>query len=134
MNFKMQNKQNQLIERITDQHLVVGVDIAQHVHVARAVNFRGIVVGKPLSFENNEEGFTRLLNWIQELKHMKNLDTTIVGMEPTGHYWINLSKWLVKQNMDVVTVNLTMSKETKKIVIIRNPKVIKKMPLLSLIW
>ncbi|MFD4932191.1 IS110 family transposase, partial [Peribacillus butanolivorans] len=51
MNFKMQNKQNQLIERITDQHLVVGVDIAQHVHVARAVNYRGIVIGKPLSFE-----------------------------------------------------------------------------------
>lgn len=114
MNFKMQNKQNQLIERITPQHLVVGVDIAQHVHVARAVNFRGIVVGKPLSFENNEEGFTRLLNWIQELKHMKNLDTTIVGMEPTGHYWINLSKWLVKQNMDVVTVNPHHVKRNKE--------------------
>jgi transposase len=114
MNFKMQNKQNQLIERITDQHLVVGVDIAQHVHVARAVNFRGIVVGKPLSFENNEEGFTRLLNWIKELKHMKNLDTTIVGMEPTGHYWINLSKWLVKQNMDVVTVNPHHVKRNKE--------------------
>ncbi|ASS93799.1 IS110 family transposase [Peribacillus simplex] len=114
MNFKMQNKQNQLIERITDQHLVVGVDIAQHLHVARAVNFRGIVVGKPLSFENNEEGFTRLLNWIQELKQMKNLDTTIVGMEPTGHYWINLSKWLVKQNMDVVTVNPHHVKRNKE--------------------
>jgi transposase len=114
MNFKMQNKQNQLIERITDQHLVVGVDIAQHVHVARAVNYRGIVIGKPLSFENNEEGFTRLLNWIQELKHMKNLDTTIVGMEPTGHYWINLSKWLVKQNMDVVTVNPHHVKRNKE--------------------
>ena len=114
MNFKMQNKQNQLIEGITPQHLVVGVDIAQHVHVARAVNFRGIVVGKPLSFENNEEGFTRLLNWIQELKHMKNLDTTIVGMEPTGHYWINLSKWLVKQNMDVVTVNPHHVKRNKE--------------------
>jgi transposase len=114
MNFKMQNKQNQLIERITDQHLVVCVDIAQHVHVARAVNFRGIVVGKPLSFENNEEGFTSLLNWIQELKQMKNLDTTIVGMEPTGHYWINLSKWLVKQNMDVVTVNPHQVKRNKE--------------------
>jgi transposase len=114
MNFTMQNKQNQLIERITDQHLVVGVDIAQHVHVARAVNFRGIVVGKPLSFENNEEGFTRLLNWIQELKQTKNLDTTIVGMEPTGHYWINLSKWLVKQNMDVVTVNPHHVKRNKE--------------------
>ncbi|MDM5357045.1 IS110 family transposase [Peribacillus sp. ACCC06369] len=114
MNFKMQNKQNQLIERITDQHLVVGVDIAQHVHVARAVNYRGIVVGKPLSFQNNEEGFTSLLNWIKELKHLKNLDTTIVGMEPTGHYWINLSKWLVKQNMDVVTVNPHHVKRNKE--------------------
>ncbi|MGM0879402.1 MAG: IS110 family transposase, partial [Bacillota bacterium] len=73
---------------------VVGVDIAQQVHVARAVNFRGIVIGDPLSFENNEEGFTRLLEWINRLKTIKNFDTAIVGMEPTGHYWINLSKWL----------------------------------------
>jgi hypothetical protein len=56
MKFKMQNKQNQLIERISLKHLVVGVDIAQQLHVARAVNFRGIVVGDPLTFKNNEEG------------------------------------------------------------------------------
>lgn len=62
MKFKMQNKQNQLIERITEHHLVVGIDIAQQVHVARAVNYRGIVIGDPLSFENNEAGFARLLN------------------------------------------------------------------------
>ena len=67
MKFKMQDKQNQLIERISDKHLVVGVDIAQQLHVARAVNFRGIVVGDPLTFENNEEGFVNLLNWIQKL-------------------------------------------------------------------
>jgi hypothetical protein len=30
MKFKMQDKQNKLIERISDKHLVVGVDIAQH--------------------------------------------------------------------------------------------------------
>ena len=36
----MQDKQNQLIERISDKHLVVGVDIAQQLHVAGAVNFR----------------------------------------------------------------------------------------------
>lgn len=92
MKFKMQDKQNQLIERISDKHLVVGVDIAQQFHVARAVNFRGIVVGDPLTFENNEGGFTILLQWINKLKKTNNLDTAIVGMEPTGHYWINLSK------------------------------------------
>jgi transposase len=68
MNFKMQDKQNQLIERISVKHLIIGVDIAQQLHVARAVNFRGIIVGNPLAFENNEEGFIKLLNWIFELK------------------------------------------------------------------
>ena len=71
MKFKMQDKQNQLIERISDKHLVVGVDIAQQLHVARAVNFRGIVVGDPLTFENNEEGFANLLHWINKLKKIK---------------------------------------------------------------
>ncbi|MFC0275051.1 IS110 family transposase [Metabacillus herbersteinensis] len=114
MKYKMQEKQNQLIERISDRHLVVGVDIAQQVHVARAVNFRGIVVGDPLSFENNEEGFTRLLEWINRLKTIKNFDTAIVGMEPTGHYWINLSKWLYEQTIDVVTVNPHLVKKNKE--------------------
>jgi transposase len=114
MNFKMQDKQNQLIERISDTHLIVGVDIAQQFHVARAVNFRGIVVGEPLTFENNEEGFVKLQNWIEKLKRLKNLDSTIVGMEPTGHYWKNLSNWLVKQKTEVVTVNPHLVKRNKE--------------------
>lgn len=114
MNFKMQDKQNQLVERISDTHLIVGVDIAQQLHVARAVNFRGIVVGDPLTFENNEDGFIKLVNWIQDLKRLKNLDATIVGMEPTGHYWLNLSKWLYNQNIEVVTVNPHLVKRNKE--------------------
>ena len=114
MKFKMQNKQNQLIERISVKHLVVGVDIAQQFHVARAVNFRGIVVGDPLTFNNNEEGFASLLKWIKSLQGLNNLDEAIVGMEPTGHYWINLSKWLSNQDIEVVTVNPHLVKRNKE--------------------
>jgi transposase len=114
MKFKMQDKQNQLIERISDKHLVVGVDIAQQTHVARAVNFRGIVVGDPLSFENNEDGFARLLDWIHQLKYTNGLETEIVGMEPTGHYWLNLSQWLYDRNIDVVSVNPHLVKKNKE--------------------
>ncbi|WP_308160349.1 IS110 family transposase [Bacillus sp. ISL-77] len=99
---------------MSDTHLIVGVDIAQHLHVARAVNFRGIVVGDPLPFENNEEGFTSLLKWIKNLQSLNNLDEAIIGMEPTGHYWINLSKWLIKQNIEVVTVNPHLVKRNKE--------------------
>ncbi|MBT2616467.1 MULTISPECIES: IS110 family transposase [unclassified Bacillus (in: firmicutes)] len=114
MKFKMQDKQNQLIERISDKHLVVGVDIAQQLHVARAVNFRGIVVGDPLVFENNEEGFASLLKWMDKLQRLNKLEVAIVGMEPTGHYWINLSKWLFKQGIEVVTVNPHLVKRNKE--------------------
>ena len=114
MNFKMQNKQNQLIERISDTHLIVGVDIAQQFHVARAVNYRGIIVGDPLTFENNEEGFVKLLNWMQDLQKLKHLNSEIVGMEPTGHYWINLSKWLFDKGIEVVTVNPHSVKRNKE--------------------
>lgn len=34
-------------------------------------------------------------------------------MEPTGHYWLNLSKWLFEQNVDVVTVNPHLVKRNK---------------------
>ncbi|MDR7079904.1 transposase [Neobacillus niacini] len=114
MKFKMQDKQNQLIERISDKHLVVGVDIAQELHVARAVNYRGIIVGDPLTFENNQEGFARLLHWINELKTLKGFASTIIGMEPTGHYWINLSKWLYDQDIEAVTVNPHLVKKNKE--------------------
>ncbi len=114
MKFKMQDKQNQLIERISDKHLVVGVDIAQELHVARAVNFRGIIVGDPLTFENNEEGFARLIQWINQLKTLKGFASTIIGMKLTGHYWINLSKWLFDQDIEAVTVNPHLVKKNKE--------------------
>jgi transposase len=35
-------------------------------------------------------------------------------MEPTGHYWINLSKWLSNQDIEVVTVNPHLVKKNKE--------------------
>jgi transposase len=35
-------------------------------------------------------------------------------MEPTGHYWINLSTWLFKHRIEVVTVNPHLVKRNKE--------------------
>lgn len=114
MKFKAQEKQNQLIEKISPQHLVVGIDIAQQTHVARAVNFRGIVIGNPLAFSNDEEGFQILLRWIQSLQATHNLNTAIIGMEPTGHYWLSVSRWLSEKQFEVVLVNPHLVKKNKE--------------------
>ncbi|WP_372238942.1 hypothetical protein [Paenibacillus sp. FSL A5-0031] len=86
MKFISQDKQNQLIENITVSHLVVGVDIAQEVHVARSVSFRGIALGTPLEFGNDREGFKLFERRIQDLLKSYKLSSVIVGMEPIGHY------------------------------------------------
>jgi transposase len=114
MKFKAQEKQNQLIEKITAHHLVVGIDIAQQTHVARAVNFRGIAIGNPLSFSNDEEGFNNLLQWVRSLQAANGLTEAIVGMEPTGHYWLNVSRWLSEQQFEVVLVNPHLVKKNKE--------------------
>jgi len=49
MKFKSSDAINQRIERITTEHLVVGIDIAKEKHVARAVNYRGLQCGRHLT-------------------------------------------------------------------------------------
>lgn len=114
MKFKKYLAKNQHIERITTKHLVIGVDIAKEVHVARAVNFRGIEIGRHLKFPNCQEGFEKLQRWIQNIQSKYQLSSLIIGLEPTGHYWLNLADWLVEQDIEVVLVNPLTTKRNKE--------------------
>jgi len=114
MKFKQKDVQNQRIEKISSNHLVIGIDIAKQIHVARSVNFRGIELGKPCKFSNNENGFKRFLEWISNLLKKYEKTCVIIGMEPTGHYWSNLAYWLIAQNLEVVVVNPYLVKKNKE--------------------
>ncbi|WP_284638294.1 IS110 family transposase [Paenibacillus silviterrae] len=114
MKFKAQDKQNQLIENITSAHLVVGVDIAQETHVARAVSYRGIALGSPVDFGNHDEGFRLFGRWIQDLLKSYKLSKVVVGMEPTGHYWLSLARWLQGKGIEAVLVNPHLVKKNKE--------------------
>ncbi len=56
--FEMSIAQNRKLERISDHTLVIGVDIAEKRHVARAGNSRGVELSKPLTFDNCNFGQT----------------------------------------------------------------------------
>lgn len=111
----MKYTQNKKIMQVTERTLVVGVDIAKHKHYARALNYRGIELGKALVFENTSSGFARLGYWMVELKKKHQLDHVIVGMEPTGHYWLNLDQFLRKQRIKQVLVNPAHAKKSKEL-------------------
>ena len=109
------NTQNAKITAITDKTLVIGIDVGSETHFARAFNWRGYEFSrKPLEFGNTEEGFETLRTWIMELKEKHGMDKVIPGMEPTGHYWFNLGKFLQDKGMRPVHVNPHHVKKSKE--------------------
>jgi transposase len=114
MKFKQHDAQNQRIERITSHHLVIGIDIAKETQVARAVTYRGIELGRACSFKNDLLGFQKLLSWIKSIQKQHNKTGVIIGMEPTGHYWLNLACWLLEKHLEVVVVNPYQVKNNKE--------------------
>lgn len=105
MKHKLKQKQNQRITRITEKTLVVGADIAKKVHVARALDFRGIELGKDCVFHNDQEGLSKLSTWMKELGRIHEKTDIVLGIEPTGHYWFPLAAYLKEQGIKVVVVN-----------------------------
>jgi transposase len=115
MKYKLKQKQNQRIERITERTLVVGADIAKKVHVARAVDFRGIELGKDCVFHNDQEGLSKLVAWMKELVQAHRKSNIVFGIEPTGHYWFPLAAFLQEQGIHFVVVNPHHVNKTKEL-------------------
>jgi len=106
---------NAKIQRITEGTLVVGIDIAKHTHVARSVDWRGIELGKPLAFENTRTGLEGLEHWLEDLLRVHSKEDLLIGMEPTGHYWMALAQYLRERGVPVVHVNPSHVKKSKEL-------------------
>ncbi|MCK8828587.1 IS110 family transposase [Natroniella acetigena] len=111
----MNYNRNRKIRQVKISTLVVGVDIAKKNHVARGQDYRGIEYGKALSFTNSDEGFDKFLKWMCELKDKHEKEDIIVGMEPTGHYWLNLAQFLKRNKTKVVLINPSHTKKSKEL-------------------
>lgn len=111
----MKYTQNERILQITEKTLIVGIDVGSEKHYARAFNFRGVEYGKLLIFDNNAEGFTKLVEWIHKLCKENGFSDVMLGMEPTGHYWFNLAENMKRYGMRVVLVNPNHVKKTKEL-------------------
>ena len=90
--------------RRSDDYLVVGIDVAKHKHHA----FMGSTTGKSLLrrlvFENNLEGYCKLLERIKAIKAQNALSKVVFGIEPTGNYHKPLGTHLIKCGHHVVLV------------------------------
>jgi len=82
----MNSISNKKINQVTDQTLVVGMDIAKKKHYACFVDERGRVLKKPFPVPQSREGLEWLYQCIVEAMKEFGKTEVIVGIEPTGHY------------------------------------------------
>ena len=60
--------QNEKISQVTNETLVVGIDVGSQVHYARAFDWRNYEYSrKAFAFSNDEEGFMAFKNWMDEI-------------------------------------------------------------------
>jgi len=90
--------------RGSDDYLVVGIDVAKDSHHA----FMGTATGKSflrkLIFENNVDGFGKLLERSEAIKNQNALCKVVFGLEPTGNYHKPLGAHLIRCGCHVVLV------------------------------
>jgi transposase len=96
------------------EYLIVGIDVAKDKHHA----FFGMATGKTLLrrlvFDNNIEGFERLLVQVEALKVQQGLRQVVFGLEPTANYHKPLGEHLIKCGHKVVLVSGVAVKENRK--------------------
>jgi len=111
----MKYNQNERILQITEKTLIVGIDVGSEKHYARAFNYRGVEFGKLLIFNNDSDGITQLTQWVNTIKEKYEFTDVMAGMEPTGHYWLNLAECIKRSKMKIVLVNPHHVKKSKEL-------------------
>jgi len=107
--------QNEKILQVTEETLIIGVDIASKTHYARAFDHRGVEIGKLLKFSNDAEGFGEFAIWFSAIGERSGKSKVMVGMEPTGHYWFNIAQQLKDHSIKIVLVNPFHVKRSKEL-------------------
>jgi transposase len=90
--------------RSSKQHLIVGIDIAKDKHHAFFGTAYGKTLFRRLLFDNNMNGYKRLIEQVETLLSQHQLKQVVFGLEPTGNYHKPLARWLLAQGYETVLV------------------------------
>ncbi len=107
----------QIVKEITgsDQYLVVGIDVGKDKHHAFMGSATGKSLFRKLIFENNLDGFSRLLKTAEEIKVQNGLSKSVYGVEPTGNYHKPLARHLIRCDCYVVLVSGVAVKRNREL-------------------
>jgi transposase len=100
--------------RGSSEYLLVGIDVAKDKHHAFFGTATGKTLLRRLVFENNLEGFRKLLLQAEAMKVQEGFKKVVFGMEPTGNYHKPLGEHLIRCGHGVVLVSGVAAHENRK--------------------
>ena len=111
----MNCSQNFKISQVTEEALILGIDVGSKTHYVRAFDWRGLELSKVFKFKNSFEGFQNFVLWVNDLCCKNSKSKIIAGLEPTGHYWFSLGEFLKENNITIAIVNPYHVKQSKEL-------------------
>lgn len=100
--------------------IFIGIDIGKKDNVIRFFNVNGKEIRKKVNVKNNYYGYYKFKEIIDVLMHDNNInsyDEIKIGIESTGHYWINLKRTLNKFGInDIVMVRGSAVKSMRNLI------------------
>lgn len=100
--------------------IFVGIDVAKDKHDCCILDSAGELVTKVFTIANDREGFEFLLNEIRSFSHPT--DKVKVGLEATGHYSKNITRFLIDNGLAPVVINPLHTNFYRKCLSLRQAK------------
>ncbi len=101
--------------RGSEEYLIVGIDVAKAKHTAFFGTATGRSLLRRLVFQNDREGFERLLIQVEAIKVRHGLKKVVLGLEATGNYHKPLGEYLIKSAHQVVLVSAKSVKRNREL-------------------
>jgi transposase len=90
--------------RGSEEHLIVGIDVAKEKHYAYFGTATGKSLLRKLIFENNRKGFETLLHRAEAIMRQEGLTKVVYGVEPTADYHKPLGEFIINSGHSLVLV------------------------------
>lgn len=101
------------LAKIEPGALLVGVDLAEKKNIAVVINQQGRQLNR-FSFDHSQEGYDYLRQRLSNAQHREQAPAILVGMEPTGHYWKVLARYLEQEKIPYYLVNAYTVKKRRE--------------------
>ena len=93
----------------------IDINIAKHNHEVSIIDNNEKALGKSFPISNSQKGVDKFNAYLASFNVTS--ENCVVGMESTGHYWINLFSFLVNSKFNVFVINPIQSDSFRKMYI-----------------